>query len=121
MAAEAAAVELRPAGKVTVKVVTPPWLKHDAAAAVTLGDLTHQGQAEAPAAGVLSGALGSEEGLEDALDHGRRNAPSMVAHGDDNRRAGDRVTVGQRNLDRRRAVFQGVVDQIADQPAKQPG
>ena len=52
------------------------------AAAVALGDLLDQRQAEADAAGLLGMARQAEEGLEDALAHRRRHAGAAVADPD---------------------------------------
>ena len=82
---------------------------------MALGDLAHEGKAEAPAAGALAGAAGTVERLEDALALLRRQAAAGVAHGD--RRAGAVARHG--DGDRRSTVLDGVVEQVTYQPPQQ--
>ena len=85
------------------------------AAAVGLGDLADDGQAEAGAA--VRGAAGlveAGEPLEHPLPVGPGDAGAVVRHG----QLDVIVDPGQRDLHLRSGVTSGVVDEVADQPAK---
>src|SRR5260221_3447832 len=74
-------------------------------AAVALGDLADQGEAEAPAAGGLAAAGRAVERLEDPRLLRRRDAGPAIRHGDPWPALG---RPADRDLDRRRAVLDGV-------------
>jgi hypothetical protein len=78
-------------------------------------DLAHQGQPQSRAgAGVAPEA---PEGTEHVLALGVRNAGPVVQH----RQLGMAVRGADARLDRGRAVALGIVHEVADQAAKQPG
>ena len=86
---------------------------------MTLGDLPHKGETNTPPAPGLARSGRSEKAFEHAVAQFRRDARAAILHFDDNRRLAIHHVMPKRDLDRSGAVFDRILDHVADQAAQQ--